>query len=224
MTSMRAFGDLLVEENRLIEVLDDVEYACGGVRLHGQGLFVREYKQGVDLRKKFVQHTVREGDVVYSTLFAKSGAFAVAGPDVEGVVLSEKFPTFRLASEDISLPYLAWFFRSGQLNRIAEQQMTGIAAFSLSHLSKQKFLRLKIPVPSVDRQSEVVSLCEATHAATARAMPSAIRNAKAAQHLIGSAAAKACRSLPRIRISEIGDYVLRPIDIHPDKRFIGWKW
>jgi hypothetical protein len=219
MTSMRPIGELLVEENRLIDVLDDVEYACGGVRLHGQGLFVREYKLGVDLRKKFVQHVVKEGDVVYSTLFAKAGAFAVAGADMEGVVLSEKFPTFRLVSNDISLPYLTWFFRSGQLNRIAEQQMTGIAAFSLSHLSKRKFLRLRIPVPSADRQTEVVSLCAAAHVATARAIPSAIRNAKVAEHLVGSAAAKACASLPRIRIANIGDYVLRPVDIRPDERF-----
>ena len=148
MARMEPFGDLVKEDNRLVEVLDDVEYVCGGVRLHGNGVFVREHKFGIELRKKFVQHTVKSGDIVYSTLFAKHGAFAVADKSVDGIVLSEKFPTFRLISDDVSLEYLKWFFRSGLLNRIAEDQMTGIAAFSLGHLSKSKFLKLKVPVPS----------------------------------------------------------------------------
>ncbi|MBS0458354.1 MAG: restriction endonuclease subunit S [Proteobacteria bacterium] len=209
------FGDLVVEDNRLINVLDDVEYACGGIRLHGQGIFVREYKQGVDLKKKFVQHEIKEGDIVYSTLFAKAGAFAVAEAGSEGVVLSEKFPTFRLISQEITLDYLKWFFRSGQLNRIAEKQMTGIAAFSLSHLSKRKFLKLKVPVPDIARQEEVVSRCLESHAAVARAMPSVKSNIATVQNLIGCAATKSFASLPRFRISEIGDYVLRAVDIRP---------
>lgn len=211
-----AFGDLVVEDNRLIDVLDDVEYACGGVRLHGKGVFVREFKQGVDLKKKFVQHEVKEGDIVYSTLFAKAGAFAIADADAEGIVLSEKFPTFRLISEDITLDYLKWFFRSGQLNRIAEKQMTGIAAFSLSHLSKRKFLKLKVPVPDKARQAEVVSRCLESHAAVARAMPSVQRNIAIVQNLVGSAATKSFAPMPRFRIAEVGDYVLRAVNIQPD--------
>lgn len=97
-----------------------VGYACGGVRLHGKGVFVREYKYGIEIKKKVVQHVVKAGDIVYSTLFAKAGAFAVAEQDVEGAVLSEKFPTFRLIDDRAGLDYLKWFFRSGQLNRIAE--------------------------------------------------------------------------------------------------------
>jgi hypothetical protein len=216
MSRMMAFGDLVVEENRTIDVLDDVEYACGGVRLHGNGLFVREYKRGVDLKKKFVQHKVKTGDIVYSTLFAKAGAFAVAEADVEGVVLSEKFPSFRLVSEDITLDYLKWFFRSGQLNRIAEKQMTGIAAFSLSHLSKRKFLKLKVPVPDKARQADVVERCVDAHAAVGRAMPSAVKSIDMVQHLLASTATKAFLHMPRIRISEVGDYVVRAVEIQPD--------
>lgn len=174
----------------------------------------------MNVKKKFVQHTVKTGDIVYSTLFAKSGAFAIADDDVDGIILSEKFPTFRLVSDEISLDYLKWFFRSGQLNRIAEQQMTGIAAFSLAHLSKKKFLKLNVPVPSAERQAEVVSLCAAAHSAAAHALPPARQNAQIVQHLIGSAAAKAFASMPRITMSQTGDYVLRPVEIQPDERYM----
>ena len=139
MSRMVAFGDIVREQSRLVELVYDKEYACGGVRLNGKGVFIREFKLGSDIKKKLVQHVVKEGDIVYSTLFAKAGAFAIADDKVDGIILSEKFPTFTLESDLVSSEYLKWFFRSGQLNRIAEEQMTGMAAFSLAHLSKKSF-------------------------------------------------------------------------------------
>ena len=220
MARMVAFGDLVEEDNRLIEVLDQEEYACGGVRLHGKGVFVREYKRGSELKKKFVQHTVRAGDIVYSTLFAKSGAFAVADESVDGIVLSEKFPTFTLKSDEISLDYLKWLFRSGQLNRIAEDQMTGIAAFSLAHLSKKKFLLLKVPVPSQERQAQVVRLCEASAAVMARCVDPLRQNLTLLDGLIGNAAAKVFAGMPAEKMSAVGNYVLRGVEIEPGTNYM----
>ena len=219
MAQMLAFGDLVKEENRLIQVLDDQEYACGGVRLHGMGIFIREYKLGFQLKKKFVQHTVKAGDVVYSTLFAKSGAFAIADESVEGIVLSEKFPTFRLTSDVISLDYLKWFFRSGQLNRIAEEQMTGIAAFSLGHLSKSKFLMLKVPVPSPERQAEVVRLSVQSSDQVRKSMTPIKDNIELLEHFIGTAAEKVLSTMPRARMRDLGRYIQRGVQIKDEQQY-----
>jgi type I restriction enzyme, S subunit len=220
MTRMKKFGDLVKEDNRLISVMDDVEYRCGGVRLHGKGMFIREYKTGMEIRKKFVQHVVNEGDIVYSTIFAKSGAFAVADAGVAGAVLSEKFPTFRLVDSSLSLDYLRWFFRSGQLARIAEEQVTGIAAFSLSHLSKSKFLKLLIPVPSPDRQAEVVRLCEEiSKNAIATSVPLE-SNIALTRHLLAASAEKLFADFPRKSLAEIGSYASRPAEIISDRQYM----
>lgn len=219
MPRMFAFGDLVEEKNRLIEVLDDQEYACGGVRLHGNGLFIREYKLGYQLKKKFVQHVVKAGDLVYSTLFAKSGAFAVADETVDGIVLSEKFPTYRLLSDVVSLDYLKWFFRSGQLNRIAEEQMTGIAAFSLAHLSKSKFLRLKVPVPSAERQSEVVRLCVQCSDHVRKSMNPIRTNVELLEYFVGIAAEKVLSHMPRARMKDLGGYIQRGVQIENDRQY-----
>lgn len=219
MPQTLAFRDLVQEENRLIEVLDDQEYACGGVRLHGNGIFIREYKLGYQLKKKFVQHTVKAGDIVYSTLFAKSGAFAVADESVDGIVLSEKFPTFRLLSDVVSLDYLKWFFRSGQLNRIAEEQMTGIAAFSLGHLSKSKFLMLKVPVPSAERQAEVVRLCVQNSEQVRKSLTPIRNNIALLEHFIGITAEKVFSSMPRARIGQLGNYILRGVQIKDEQQY-----
>lgn len=219
MARMVEFGDVVKEENRVIEVVDDVEYSCAGVRLHGKGIFIRERKFGLEIKKKFVQHTIKSGDIVYSTLFAKHGAFAVADECFEGAILSEKFPTFRLQRDDISPDYLRWFFRSGQLNRIAADQMTGIAAFSLAHLGKSKFLKLKVPVPSPARQAEVVRLCEEASSSVAQSITPIKNNVELLEHLIGVTAEKLFANMPRVSMRDYGEYVLRGIQIEAGRQY-----
>ena len=218
--AMIRFGDLLKEENRLIEVLPGEEYACGGVRLHGKGVFVREYKHGTEIKKKFVQHIVKSADIVYSTLFAKKGAFAIAEPDVDGVILSEKFPTFSLIDNRVTLDYLKWFFRSDQLNRIAEEQATGMATFSLSHLSKSKFVNLKVPAPSLDRQAKVVQLCEGVSARTNQFEAPIKENIDLIEHCVGTAIERCFRGFPLVKLSNIGNYVCRAADIEADRQYM----
>ena len=217
---MKKFGDIVQEENRVISVIDDTEYSCGGVRLHGKGLFIREYKYGIEIRKKFVQHVVNTDDIVYSTLFAKSGAFAVADAAVAGAVLSEKFPTFRLIDSSVNLDYLRWFFRSEQLNRIAEEQATGMAAFSLSHLSKSKFLKLPVPVPTADRQTEVVRLCEDISQHADATLTPLKTNIVFVPHLVAASAERLFDKYALVPLSEIGEYVLRAADIIPDRQYM----
>ena len=96
------FSELLKYVNRLITVEDIEEYACGGVRLNGRGVFIREYKNGSQILKKNVQHIVRENDVVFSTLFAGKGAFAVADNSVDGAI-SRAHSSTRARSFEIPL-------------------------------------------------------------------------------------------------------------------------
>ena len=214
-----AFGDLVEEVNRLVELADDQEYACAGVRLQGRGAFIRERKLGVEILKKHVQHVVLTGDIVYSTLFAGKGAFAVADRGVEGAIFSEKVPTFRLRYDRVSLDYLTSFFQSGQLNRIAEEQVTGIAAFSLSHLSKKKFLALRVPVPSPERQATVIEKCDAV-VQTQRERELPLReNRDILSYFTGASAEQLLAEAPRRSFSEIGEYVMRNVSISPDVEY-----
>jgi type I restriction enzyme S subunit len=216
---MLAFGDILTEEHRFIDVLDEIDYACGGVRLHGRGAFIREYKTGAEIRKKFVQHVAKAGDVVYSTLFAKSGAFAVVEDDVDGAVLSEKFPTYRLVDDRVSLDYLKWLFRSEQVTHLAAEQVTGVAAFSLSHLSKSKFLRLMIPVPSPERQQEVVRICEEVFRRAASVEAPLSANAKLLNHMVAAGAQRLMEAMPHATLGTLGAYVLRGVDIVENEQY-----
>lgn len=219
MTRMIQLGDLLEERVRLIDVEDGEEYSCGGVRLNGNGAFIREYKFGIDIKKKHVQHELRKDDVVYSTLFANKGAFAIADDAVDGAILSEKFPTFELVDDRLSLDYLRWFFRTGQLQRIAAQQVTGMAVFSLSHLSKSKFLKLKVPVPSSDRQDYVVNACNQISGAIRDCQPALDTSLHVASALFGSCIDNLLNGFPEKRMGDLGEYMFRGVAIQSDEEY-----
>jgi type I restriction enzyme S subunit len=213
MTNLLRFSEIVREVDRFVEVQDDKEYRCAGVRLNGRGAFVRELKFGYQVLKKHVQHEVYAGDIVYSTLFANKGAFAVADEGVHGCILSEKFPTFELLTEDIDRNFLTWFFRSGQLEKIARKQVTGMAAFSLSHLSKTKFKRLLVPVPSLKIQKALVSKCEKAEKLVGILSSSIDSSIHYLTRLVPKVAGQAFASLDKLPISQMGDYVTPPAPI-----------
>jgi type I restriction enzyme S subunit len=219
MTLPVKFGQILKEVFRPVEIVDGIEYACAGVRLHGRGVFVREYKMGERILKKHVQHVVQAGDVVFSTLFAKAGAFAIADADVNGAILSEKFPTYELVDPSIEPDYLRWLFRSGQLQAMAARLVTGVAVFSLSHLSKKKFLDLPLPLPRRERQRAVLSACSGVALSATQALGPLERNKRVAEHLTAAFVQRLTAGLPQKRLGDIGAYALRAAVIQPEQEY-----
>jgi restriction endonuclease S subunit len=219
MIELRKFKEIFQEIYRPIEIENNVEYNCAGVRLNGQGVFLRERKIGQDILKKHVQHVIQEGDIVYSTLFSQKGAFAIADSNSNGFILSEKFPTYRLIADDINLSYLKWFFRSNYLPRITENQITGMAAFSLSHLSKKKFLQLSLPVPSSEEQLRIVKKCENASNLCTESQKKLDKNIILFKALPGKVIQSVLQKAPMIPISKLGEYVIRDAKISPDAEY-----
>lgn len=97
--------------DRRFEIDDSSEYRCVGVRWYGLGAFVREKLFGYEIRRK-QQWIIRQEDIVYNKLFAWKGAFAVAGNEVDGCIVSDKFPTYSADTEMVDARYLGYYFRT----------------------------------------------------------------------------------------------------------------
>lgn len=138
-------------------LVDDVnEYQCVGVRLYGQGAFIRETKPGALIKRK-QQWILRAGDVVYNKLFAWKGTFAIADANVDGCIVSDKFPTYSLDTRVVTPEFLSLWFRSPQLAYEAQLLSKGAAALSKLTLNPPDFWRLPIPVPSLEEQGRIVN-------------------------------------------------------------------
>src|SRR5215208_6376770 len=86
------FDEIFTKVDRKFIIDDGQEYKTVGVRWYGNGTFVRERLLGANINRK-QQWEIRAGDVVYNKLFAWKGAFAIADENVNGCIVSDKFPT-----------------------------------------------------------------------------------------------------------------------------------
>lgn len=198
-----------------VDIDNTAEYKCGGVRLNGRGVFVREIKTGADIQKQWVMHRVEAGNVVYSTLFADKGAFAIANPCDEDLVFSEKFVCFKIIDDSVLPEYLHVIFQTDYLSAQCDEFKTGMAAFSLSHSSKKKVLQLSVPIPDVEIQHKIVEEYRTFEALRMKLDDEATNIAEQAAILREKFLLDRLTGVSTIALSELGKYINRPIDVLP---------
>lgn len=131
-------------------------YRLLGVRLDGQGPFLREAKAGSAISAARLAG-VRTGDFIYSRLFAWRGAFGVIPHELGGCHVSAEFPTFEAVSGRIDLNFLAWWFHLPDTLRTVEAECSGSTPLTRNRLKEERFLDLKIPLPPLSEQRRIVN-------------------------------------------------------------------
>jgi type I restriction enzyme S subunit len=99
------------------------------MRLYGEGPFHRELKPAMQIAKKS-HFVIKSGDVIYNKLFAWKGTFGIVSPELDGMFVSDKFPTYELDRARVDERWLRWFFRYPPLWEQARTMSTGSAALS----------------------------------------------------------------------------------------------
>ncbi len=127
-----------------------------GMRLYGLGPFHRELKAALRIAKKS-HFVIRSGDVIYNKLFAWKGTFGIVPPELDGMFVSDKFPTYSLNRAMVDEGFLRWWFRHPALWEQARGMSTGSAALSKLTLNPPKFPLLTIPLPPPPEQRRIVA-------------------------------------------------------------------
>lgn len=150
------FGEFLQPNSRpyLLGPTEDANLV--GMRLYGQGPFHRELKTASKIQKKS-HFVIREGDVIYNKLFAWRGTFGVVPSPLDGMFVSDKFPTYQLDTSRADRDYVRWYFRYQPLWDQARELSTGSAAISKLTLNPPRFLKLLIPLPPLAEQRRIVA-------------------------------------------------------------------
>jgi len=150
-----AFGEILTPNRRPYLLGDDEDANLVGMRLYALGPFHRELKPAGQIRKKS-HFVIREGDVIYNKLFAWKGTFGIVPPELDGMFVSDKFPTYALDDTRVDPGYLRCYFRNPAIWEQARRLSTGSAALSKLTLNPPRFLELTMPLPPIEEQRRVV--------------------------------------------------------------------
>lgn len=148
-------GELLRQVDRSVRVEESSTYRLLGVRLQGNGPFVREQISGMETSAVKL-NKVEVNDFIYSRLFAWRGAFGVIDEDLSGCYVSNEFPIFVADDFRLDVRYLAYWFQLPSVWRAVEERCSGSTPTTRNRLKEKNFLDLKIILPPIDIQKLVV--------------------------------------------------------------------
>jgi len=132
------------------------EYRLLGVRLDGNGPFLREVVSGTKTAASKLYRVAR-GDLIYSRLFACRGAFGIISDDLDGCYVSGEFPTFLAPTNQLDINFLRYWFRlPATLSRVNED-CTGSTPLTRNRFKEQCFLDLEVPLPPMEDQQRIVA-------------------------------------------------------------------
>src|SRR5207249_515786 len=103
-------GNLLTPAAREETVDASKEYRLLGIRLNGQGPFLRETVMGTQTSATKLFRVAKD-DFIYSRLFACRGGFGVITKELHNCYVSSEFPTFVPVPDKVDVEFLKWWFR-----------------------------------------------------------------------------------------------------------------
>lgn len=151
--------DVLSQVNRFELVQPEASYPLLGVRLEGNGAFLRETVTGTETSATRLNR-VACGDFIYSRLFAWRGAFGIISEELDGSFVSNEFPVFRVDSDRVCGSFLRYWFRLPAVWRRVEEDCTGSTPTTRNRYKEQFFLSLQMPLPPLPEQQAIVSLLD----------------------------------------------------------------
>lgn len=157
------FGTFLKLHRRPHTLASTEDANLVGMRLYGEGPFHRELKAALQIAKKS-HFIIKAGDVIYNKLFAWKGTFGIVPPELDGMFVSDKFPTYEVDQKLVEPRFLKWYFRHPPLWDQALGMSTGSAALSKLTLNPPKYLLLQMPLPPLHEQRRIVDRIESVAA------------------------------------------------------------
>lgn len=127
-----------------------------GIRSHTKGIFYKEKVTGRALGEKSV-FWIEPNCFIVNIVFAWEHAIAKTTDNEIGMIASHRFPMFKPKEGVIDLDYLLYFFKSTRGKHLLGLASPGGAGRNKT-LGQSEFLKLQIPVPSLNEQIAIAGL------------------------------------------------------------------
>jgi len=153
-------GQVLTLRKTDVVVEPDARYDFAGVLSFGRGVFRGPSKIGSEFSYKVLSR-LRAGNFVYPKLMAWEGAFGVALPEHDGLVVSPEFPVFELDEDRILPETLQAYFGQEEVWRAISGTSRGTNV-RRRRLHPKVFLDHVMPLPSISTQMKLRDVVRAS--------------------------------------------------------------
>lgn len=147
-----AFSEIM-KENKEISTIDDKEqYKRIKVKLHGQGVFLRDRIHGKQIKTKKQKITKFEQFIV-AEIDAKLGGFGMISPELGGSIVSSHYFLFDLDKKQVYPKYFDFIVRFGPYEELIQPFVKGTTNYAA--IRPQHVLKLNMPLPSLEIQKKI---------------------------------------------------------------------
>lgn len=151
-----ALGSFLSAARDEVVVEPRATYRTAGIYSFGRGLFERPPLSGAETTYRTF-FRLREGQFVYSRLFAWEGALAVVPSNFNGWFVSQEFPTFDIDTGQADAGFVAWLSRWPHVWDALAGTTKGLG-LRRKRVHPQQLLSVAVPLPPLDEQRRLVRL------------------------------------------------------------------
>ena len=128
-----------------------------GVKLWAKGAYEREPVGGDQTRYKTLSR-VEADDVVVNKIWARNGSVAVVPTSLAGCYVSSEFPTFAPIRGKLNPRWFHWWTKTRDFWQQCDEKSRGTSG--KNRIRPEKFLEIRIPLPTLDEQRRIVSRIE----------------------------------------------------------------
>ena len=147
-------GEILESSKECRFVEHPLDEKLISVQLHGKGAVQRVLSQE-KAPSPFKGFVGREGQIVYSRIWARKGAIAKIGKDLDGVVVSSEFPLFNVCPV-ADIDYLIYAFQSSLFKQ--QLELAGAGTSGQNRIKEKAFLNFEIPLPPLGEQKRIAEI------------------------------------------------------------------
>lgn len=213
MSQTISIDRFLTKSEAWVPVAPDGQYKQITARLWGKGLTLRGEVPGAAIAAPR-QFRAKAGQFLISRIDARHGAFGIVPIELDGALVSNDFPCFDIDASRVLPHYFEWYSRTPEFVDLCRRASEG--STNRVRMKEDKFLKMTVPLPSLDEQRRIVQRLDLVAALVAerrRAIETAERETqalllKAFQHAIDGA--------PLRPMSEVAPLVRRPVEIDLD--------
>lgn len=154
---LESLSILLKEKSEKVKKENDKEYKQVTIKLYGKGVLLRQKITGDEI-KTDGQYVVSAGDYIMSKIDARNGAFGIVPENLDGAIVTSSFPYFEINTDLIDPKYLNAIITQPKFYNQINDMVSG--ATGRRSVEIEDFLELKIPLPPIESQREIVQKIE----------------------------------------------------------------
>lgn len=154
---MVRIGDFIKRNRTSITIIDKEEYVRVKIKTHNGGVERREKKNvlGKNIGTK-KQYVISEGQFIISKIDARNGAMGIVPKELNGAVVTQDFLPYDIDTDIIMPQYFVLVSTTKPFLDFCQSCSSGTT--NRQRIDEEQFLDIKIPVPTLEEQDNIVSL------------------------------------------------------------------